>query len=266
MQVCRNAQRCRVSALYHQWTGGHGYHERSVCTSQTKRDCSCSEDSNVYNCADEKYICKPAALSHHHKSTTNLGRGGGGSLLGSGLALTEAVLEATVDRLEVGGTASAGGLSALGLEAPVERTELGSRVTALSTGWGLVEYQGRATRTERKLGTHDWRHNGGWLIGRISAASARVQKRTRKRERAQSASGLVLQENVDRTERKRERVPEKNLQSDPQRSTSNLFIPSSWHIRRASLATPLPFPSFPSLCVPRPYPEIASLTLGPRLR
>lgn len=63
-------------------------------------------------------------------------RGGGLGLLGGGTTLTEAVLEATVNRLEVGGTASAGSLSALGLKTPVVRAELGRRVTALSTGWG----------------------------------------------------------------------------------------------------------------------------------
>lgn len=67
--------------------------------------------------------------------TTSLSRGGGSLGLGRG-ALTETVLEATVDRLEVGGTASAGGLSALGLLAPLERAELGGGVTTLSTGWG----------------------------------------------------------------------------------------------------------------------------------
>lgn len=92
-----------------------------------------------------------ASLQPDHtiiKSTTNLGGGGGSGLLGGGGALTETVLEATVDRLEVGGTAGAGGLSALGLEAPVERTELGSRVTALSTGWGLVGFTLHATRAK----------------------------------------------------------------------------------------------------------------------
>lgn len=66
--------------------------------------------------------------------TTRLGRGLSLGLLDGRRALAETVLEATVDRLEVVGTASAGGLPALGLHAPVERTELGGGVTALSTG------------------------------------------------------------------------------------------------------------------------------------
>lgn len=63
-------------------------------------------------------------------------RGGGLGLLGRGAALTEAVLEAALDRLKVGAAAGAGSLSALGLEAPVERAELGRGVATLSTGWG----------------------------------------------------------------------------------------------------------------------------------
>lgn len=65
-------------------------------------------------------------------------RGGGLGLLDRGTALTETVLEAAVHRLEVGAAASAGGLPALGLEAPVEGAELGRGVATLSTGWGLA--------------------------------------------------------------------------------------------------------------------------------
>jgi hypothetical protein len=79
-----------------------------------------------------------------------------GGPLGGGATLTEAVLEAAGDRLEVGGTAGTGGLPALGLLAPVERTELGGGVTTLSTGWGrgLV---GCWHGAWAKRSTHWWR-------------------------------------------------------------------------------------------------------------
>jgi hypothetical protein len=79
------------------------------------------------------------ACAYNHAKWTvvdGLLRGGLGRLLGGGTTLTEAVLEAAVDRLEVGAAAGAGGLPALGLEAPVVGAELGRGVATLSTGWG----------------------------------------------------------------------------------------------------------------------------------
>lgn len=61
----------------------------------------------------------------------------------------EAVVEAAVDLLEVTHSAGAGGLSALGLLAPVELASLSGRVTAVGAS-RLLDVEGAAATTPAK--------------------------------------------------------------------------------------------------------------------
>jgi hypothetical protein len=63
--------------------------------------------------------------------------GNGGTGFSSG-TFTETVLETTGNILKMTHAASSSGLSSLSLDAPVERTELGSRVAALSASLLLL--------------------------------------------------------------------------------------------------------------------------------
>jgi len=81
------------------------------------------------------------------KCQIRLSRGSSSRLLLGLRTFAETVLETALNILQVSHAASTGGLSALTLFGPVERSDLGSGITTLSTGLLLLVERAVATTT-----------------------------------------------------------------------------------------------------------------------